>query len=256
MAMKENIRALIVDDESLARHHVRGMLGAYPEIEVVGECANGRDAIRAIQEQSPDLVFLDVEMRRINGFDVLKAIDKEKMPLVIFVTGHNEYAARSYDVHAVDYLSKPYTAARFQEAVRKAKYRLLTEPHGEMTARTYAFLEEHDAQYPERLWVKENECLLPIKTGDIDWIEVNDKYVRLHVGEKFYDRRQPLSSLETQLDPKQFWRIERSYIVSINRIQKIEVLSQNRYEVVLLGGKKLPMSRDYRKRLKDLGWDL
>jgi len=256
--MKDKIRTLIVDDEPIDRRRAQRLLSTDPEIEIIGECANGRDAITAIQTLGPHLVFLDIGMPQIDGFAVLEAIDKKKMPLIVFVTVHKKHALRAFDVHAVDYLYKPYSDPRFQEAVREAKDRLRTEPHSEISARTNAFLEERSAQYPKRLWVKKNECLLPIKTTDIDWIEVKGKEVYLHVSEKIYDRRQPLSELETQLDPKQFWRIERSYIVNIERIQKIDILSENKYEVVLRGGKeiRLPMSREYRKRLKDLGWDL
>ena len=256
--MKGKIRALIVDDEPKPRRRALKLLSADPEIEIVGACANGRDAITAIQAHNPHLVFLDVVMSPIDGFAVLEAIAEEQMPLVIFVTAYEEYFPRAFEVHSVDYLFKPYSNARFEEAVRKAKRKLRTEPRSEITARTNALLEEHGEQYPERLWVKdrEHERWLPIKTADIDWIEVNDKHVRLHVGEKFYDRRQPLSDLHTQLNPKQFWLIARWYIVNVERIQQIDILSENKYEVVLRGGKKLAMSRDYRKRLRDLGWDL
>ena len=181
------------------------------------------------------------------------------MPLVIFVTGHDEFARRAFDVHAVDYLSKPYSAPRFEEALRRAKHLLRTEPRDRINERTNAFLEERRARYPERLWVKdkERECKRPVKTDDIDWIDVDNHMVRLHVGEHFYDRRQSLSDLEAQLDPEKFWRIKRRYIVNVERIENINILSESKWEVVLKKTReKLPMSREYHNRLKARGVDL
>lgn len=257
--MKEKIRALIVDDEPKARRHVRRLLAADPEIEVIGACANGREAIAAIQTQSPDVVFLDVVMPRIDGFAVLEKIDKAQMPLVIFVTAYDQYAARAFDVHAVDYLLKPFTEERFQEAVEQAKHRLHTEQQSEISARTIAVIEErkYEARYLERLPVKKNDCVLLIKATDIDWIEAQDKYVCLHVGKESHIRREAISSLETRLDPASFLRIHRRHIVNIDRIHKLEPLFHHEYQVVLRDGTELIMSRSQRKRLCEmLGWDL
>lgn len=257
--MKDKIRALIVDDEPKARRHVRSLLSADPEIEVIGACANGRDAITAIQTLSPDLVFLDVVMPRIDGFEVLEQIDKEEMPLVIFVTGYDQYATRAFDVHAVDYLLKPYTEDRFQEAVEQAKHRLHTEHPGERTARTRAVMEErkNETRYLERLPVKKNDCVLLIKATEIDWIEAQDKYVCLRVGKESHIRREAISSLEGRLDPTRFLRIHRRYIVNIDRIVRLEPLFHHEYQVVLQDGTELIMSRSQRKRLCELlGWDL
>ena len=255
--MKQKIRALIVDDEPPGVEGVRLLLADDPEVEVVGVCANGRDAIRAIDELVPDLVFLDVMMPQIDGFEVLEAVDMKKMPLVIFVTAHREFACQAFDVHAVDYLRKPYSASRFEKALGRAKHRLLTESRDVISERTNALLEERRVRYPDQLWVKNNESLLPVRTSDIHWIEVKNHTVRIHVdGGSSYERRQPLSDLQAQLDPKKFWRIERSYIVNRHQIKKINPLSENKWEVVMKCGETLSMSRDYHKRLKDLGWDL
>lgn len=262
--MTEKIRALIVDDELPGLEGVRLLLVRDPEVEIVGECANGLDAIRAIETLAPHLLFLDVEMPEFSGFEVLEAIDKEKMPLVIFVTGHDEYARRAFDVHAVDYLSKPYSASRFEEALRRAKHRLRTESRDRISERTNAFLEERRPPYPPRLWVRDKRgSKVPVETDGIDWVDVDDHTVHLHVAGKFYDFRKSLSELEAQLDPQKFWRIERSHIVNIDRIAKIDTLSENRWEVVLRILDKetrlpirLPMSREYRNRLIASGVDL
>jgi two-component system LytT family response regulator len=252
---KHRIRALIVDDEPKESRHLRRLLSADSEIEVIGACANGRDALTEIQTLRPDLVFLDVVMPRIDGFEMLEKIDKERMPLVIFVTGYDKYATRAFDVHAVDYLLKPFSEARFREAVEQAKYRLHTEQQSEISARTIAVIEERktEARYLEHLPVQKGDCVLLVKTANIDWIEAQDKYVCLHVGKESHWRREALSSLETRLDRTRFLRIHRRYIVNIDRIVRLDPLFNHEYEVVLRDGTNLQMSRDYRKRLKDLG---
>ena len=243
--MKQKIRALIVDDEKLGRDRVRASLSADPEIEIIDECTNGGDAIAAINEKNPHLVFLDVRMPQTDGFDVLKAIDKEKMPLVIFVTAYNKYAVRAFDVHAVDYLLKPYDDSRFQEAVKKAKRDLQTKEGDEITARTLALLEElkNNRRYLERLPIKIDECVRFIKAAQIDWIEAEDKFVRLHVGTASYLIHEAISNLEAQLDPDQFPRIHRKYIINIDRITQLEPLFHHEYQVALRDGTKLKVSR-------------
>ncbi len=257
--MKDKIRALIVDDEVLARRRVRNLLGSDTDVEIVSECVNGREAIIAMETQNPNLVFLDVQMPQINGFDVLEAVGKEQMPLVIFVTAYDKYAMRAFDVHAVDYLLKPFSISRFREAVQHAKNRLQSESKDEITRRIFALLNElkNKASYLERLTVKTNDCVLLIKVADIDWIEAQDKYVRLHVGRESHLLRESISNLETRLDPKKFLRIHRSHIINIDRIQKLETWFHNEYKVVLRDGTKLIMSRSQRKRLGEiLGSDL
>lgn len=256
--MADKIRALIVDDEPAERRRVSTLLGRDPQIEVVCACSNGLEALSAIQKFNPNLVFLDVVMPRIDGFQVLEKIEREEMPLVIFVTAYDQYAIRAFEVHAVDYLLKPYTEVRFQEAVEHAKTRLRTELPSEITARTQALIEErkNESKYIELFPVKKNDCVRLIKSTDIDWIEAQDKYVCLHVGSESYIRREAISSLEARLDSKRFVRIHRSYIVNIDRIDRFEPMFNNEFEVVLREGKRLHMSRDYRKRLKDHGIDL
>lgn len=252
--MKEKIRALIVDDEPKARRRAWRLLTADPEIEIISECANGQDAIAAIQAHNPHLVLLDVVMPQIDGFEVLKAIDKEKMPLVIFITGHDEYAARSYEVHAVDYLSKPYSDVRFHEAIRKAKHRLRTEHIDEITASIFALLKDNKKTVPylKHVPVKRDGSILLVKVTDITWIKAEDKYVCLHTGRAAHLLREAISNLEAQLDPEQFVRIDRSYIVSIDHIDNIIQMSRNKYEVVFRDGTKLKISRTGSERLRKI----
>lgn len=258
--MKEKIRALIVDDEQLSRERVRDSLSADPEIEIIGECADGREAIAAIQTQSPDLLFLDVRMPRIDGFSVLEAIEKEKMPLVIFVTSYDKYAVRAFKVHAVDYLLKPYTEELFREAVEEAKKRLGPKHSGEMIARILNLLEEHKSRpgaetglsYLERLTFNKDGRVFLIKVADIDWIEAQDHYIRIHTGKERYLLHEALSNLEAQLNPEQFPRIHRSHIINIDRIREIKPLGHHECRVILFDGTDLKVSRTGIERLEKI----
>jgi two-component system LytT family response regulator len=254
MKNAEKIRALIVDDEPLARRRIHKLVSADPEIDLVGDCANGREAIAAIHGQKPDLVFLDVQMPEISGFEVLEALEAEAQPLVIFVTAHDRYALRALEVHAFDYLLKPFDKTRFEKTLQQAKERIRTESKGEVNTRTLALLEELRARttHLERLIVKTGGRVFFIKADDIDWLEAEGKYVRLHVGKETHLLREAISSLESRLDPKKFLRIHRSHIVNIERIQELEAWFHNEYRVLLRDGTKLMMSRSCRKRLGEL----
>jgi two-component system LytT family response regulator len=252
--MSNKIRAVIVDDEPLARRRLTKLLGEDADVEVIAECANGRDAITVIEAEQPDLLFLDVQMPEVDGFAVIEAIDEEKMPLVIFVTAFDKYALRAFEVHAVDYLLKPFDRARFAKAFGQAKRRLKGERGDQVNARTLALLEELRAQagYLERLIIKSGGRVFFIKSDDIDWIEAEGKYVRLHVGKDSHLLREALSNLESRLDPKKFLRVHRSHIVNLERIRELEPWFHNEYRVILRDGTKLMMSRSCRKRLGDL----
>ena len=252
--MKQKIRALIVDDEQLGRDRVRGSLSTDADIEIVGECADGSEAIAAINTLSPQLVFLDVQMPQIDGFDVLKAIDEEKMPLVIFVTAYNDYAVNAFDVHAVDYLLKPYDDSRFQEAVREAKRDLQTKEWDEINARTLALLEElkNKRRYLERLPIKIKGRVRFIKVTQIDWIESKEKFVLVHVGPSAYPLNEIISELGEQLDPEQFPFINRSYIVNIDSIQQLNRVSNHEVYLVLRDKTELRVSRSGLSRLEKI----
>jgi two-component system LytT family response regulator len=266
--MQEKIRTLIVDDEPKERRRVRRLLSADPEIEIIGECASGSETVAAIQAHHPDLVFLDVEMRPgINGFEALALVDEARMPLVIFITGYDEYALRAFDLHPIDYLLKPYDEARFQAALAQAKRSLRTEQLAARYAHIISLLEEFkdgapeirsaptDApratdECPEFLLVKDHDRERLLKVSSIDWIKAEDKYVSLHVaGEPRLVHHEAISALAKRLDPKQFLRIHRSYLVNINSIREIIPWFHRKYKVLLRDGTELSMSRSRHRRL-------
>jgi two-component system LytT family response regulator len=247
------IHVLLVDDEPLAREMIREMLKDDPEAEVVGECVNGREAIEAIQEHNPDLIFLDVQMPEIGGFEVLEALKSVHVPHVIFVTAYDQYAVRAFEVHALDYLLKPFDRERFESAWRRAKLHILAARNGEMDQRILAILEELKAgsKYLERLVIKSGGRVFFLDTDDIDWIEAEGNYVSVHTGKKSHLLRETISSLEAQLDPKKFLRIHRSSIVKIDRIKELQPWFHGEYRVILLDGTQLTLSRNYRENLQE-----
>ncbi|HEY0320722.1 MAG TPA: LytTR family DNA-binding domain-containing protein [Pyrinomonadaceae bacterium] len=247
------IRVLLVDDEPLAREMIREMLKDDSESEVVAECVNGREAVEAIQEHDPDLIFLDVQMPEIGGFEVLEALKSVHVPHVIFVTAYDQYAVRAFEVHALDYLLKPFDRERFESAWRRAKLHILATRNGEMDQRILAILEELKAgsKYLERLVIKSGGRVFFLDTDDIDWIEAEGNYVSVHTGKKSHLLRETISSLEAQLDPKKFLRIHRSSIVKIDRIKELQPWFHGEYRVILLDGTQLTLSRNYRENLQE-----
>ncbi len=252
--MKEKIRTLIIDDEPLARRRVRKLLSADPDFEIITECANGRQAITEILEQKPQLIFLDVQMPEITGFDVIEAIGERDLPMVVFVTAFDKYAVRAFEVHAVDYLLKPFDRARFDKTIRQIKRRLTSEDSSELSTRTLALLEafRDKTNYLERFIIKAGGRVFFIKTDEIDWFEAEGKYVRLHTGKESHLLREAIGNIEARLDAKKFLRIHRSHIVNIERIKELEPWFHNEYRVILRDGTKLMMSRSCRKRLGEL----
>jgi two-component system LytT family response regulator len=246
------LRALVVDDELLGRQIIREMLEDHPEVELVGECVNGFEAIKAIREHAPDLIFLDVEMPELNGFEVLEALRTERMPLVIFVTAYDQYAVRAFEVHAFDYLLKPFDRERFETSLQRAKMQTARQKNGDYDQRILALLEELKAEskYLERLVIKAEGRVFFLDTEDIYWIEAEGNYVRVHNGKKTYLLRETVSSLESQLDPKKFLRIHRSAIVKIDRIQELQPWFHGEYRVILHNGTQLTLSRNYRENLQ------
>ena len=247
------IRALLVDDEPLAREMIREMLKDDSDIEIVCECVNGREAIDAIQEHNPDLIFLDIQMPEIGGFEVLEALKSVNVPHVIFVTAYDQYAVRAFEVHALDYLLKPFDRERFDLAWRRAKAQILAARNGEMDQRILAILEELKAgsRYLERLVIKSGGRVFFLDTDDIDWIEAEGNYVSVHTGKKSHLLRETISSLDAQLDPKKFLRIHRSSIVKIDRIKELQPWFHGEYRVILQDGTQLTLSRNYRENLQE-----
>ncbi|HYE73252.1 MAG TPA: LytTR family DNA-binding domain-containing protein [Blastocatellia bacterium] len=250
----KTIRTLIVDDEPLGRTVIREMLRGDAEIELIGECANGREAIEIISQQSPDLIFLDVQMPMMDGFELLKAIASSHLPMIIFVTAYDQYAVKAFDVHAIDYLLKPFDRERFSKALQRAKTTLKQAQTTEVNERILSLLEEQKVKttYLERLVIKTNGRVLFLRTDEIDWIEAEGNYVSLHVKKDSYLLRETISGLEAQLDPQKFSRIHRSQIVNLDRIKELHPWSHGEYRVILKDGTQLTLSRSYRDHFHSL----
>ncbi|MGA2595799.1 MAG: protein kinase [Bryobacteraceae bacterium] len=238
---------VIVDDEELARQLVREYLQAFPDIEIVAECGNGFEAVKAIGEHKPDLVFLDVQMPKLDGFEVLELIGRDVA--VIFTTAYDSYAMRAFDAHAVDYLLKPFGMDRFKTAVERARQRMGQQapPPAELAAAARG-----PANYPARIVVKDGAKVHVIPIERLDYVEAQDDYVSLHSEGKNYLKQQTISSLESSLDPQQFVRIHRSYIVNLERVSRIEPYTKDSRIAILADGTQLPVSRAGYDRLKSL----
>jgi len=243
-----------VDDEPLARQRLRKLLKGDPEIDLVAECANGPDAIIAISEHAPDLVFLDVQMPEVDGFDVLQAIRPPRMPLVVFVTAHDRYALKAFDVHALDYLLKPFDRARFKAALERAKQRLRGDRRAEAGRQILALLEalRSSGTYLDRIVIRAGGRVILLRVEEIDWIEAETKYVHVHAGKNSYLFRQAIGALELRLDPRHFFRIHRSTIVNLDRVRVLEPWFHGDYHVVLRDGTQLTLSRGCRRKLAEL----
>lgn len=277
------MRVLIVDDEALARQRVRRLLQAEADVDVVGEAETGRDAVRMIRDLQPDLVCLDVQMPELDGFGVLQALDGERVPMVLFVTAYDEHAQRAFDVHAVDYVLKPVDADRFRAAFERARTQRahavaaerlgellatvrrisdggapgdrLADPSGSLTgafaaAGNSANANVANGRFASRILVKLDGRMFFVKTTEIDWIEADRNYVRLHVGTVAHTIRERISHLEETLDPRLFARIHRSTIVNLNRIREMQQWFSGDYVVILEDATRLRLSRHYRDRVE------
>jgi two-component system, LytTR family, response regulator len=253
MADSPSIRVLLVDDEPLARDMLREMLQSDPEAQVVGESCNGREALEAIASQSPDLIFLDVQMPEMGGFELLSSLGSGKIPYVIFVTAYDQYAVRAFEVQALDYLLKPFDQERFDLSWQRAKAQLKRDQNGGMDQRILTLLEELKAgkNYLERLVIKAGGRIYFLDTKDIDWIEAEGNYVSVHSARKAHLLRETISSLESQLDPKKFVRIHRSSIVRLDFIQELQPWFHGEYRVILHDGTQLTLSRNHREKLQE-----
>jgi two-component system LytT family response regulator len=237
-----------------ARRRVKKSLDADPEIEVVGECADGRAAVEAIRKLRPDLIFLDVQMPGMNGFEIIEEVGAEVMPAVIFVTAYDEFALRAFEVHAFDYLLKPFDRERFRKSVEHAKEELRRRRPDELGERLRALLLDVQAQprYLKRVKVKSSGHTLILPTEEIDFVESAGNYLRLQAGRSTYLIRESLSAFEAQLDPEVFARIHRSTIVNLKRIKELHPLFNGDQTIILIDGTKLTMSRNYTDRLLSL----
>jgi two-component system, LytTR family, response regulator len=250
-----SIRALVVDDEPLARRAVRRFLGKNAGVNVIGECGDGESAVRAIRQRKPDLVFLDIQMPEMDGFQVLSEVGANEMPVTIFVTAYDRYALRAFDANAIDYLLKPIGKERFERALTRAKQRIDGKLNQDDVHRIISSLERLAAAqtYPDRLAIPKNGRMSFVATKDIDWIEAEGNYVRLHVGNRDYEFRETLAALEEKLNPSEFLRIHRSTIVNIQRIKEIQAWFHGHHRVLLEDGTELRMSRYQREIARKLG---
>jgi len=250
----KRIRVLVVDDEPLAREKIRTMVADDPEIEIIGECVNGEEAVAAVESLLPDLMLLDVQMPLIDGFAVLAALKSVHLPAVIFITAFDHYAVHAFEVHALDYLLKPFDRERFDAAITHAKAHIWRERTGQLDPRILALLKQIEAgsKHLERLVVKTSGRVFFLLTDDIDWIEAEGNYVNVHTAQKAYLLRESISSLEAQLDSKKFIRIHRSTIVHLSRIKELQSWSHGEYRVILHDGTQLTLSRNYRENLQNV----
>ncbi len=248
------IRTLIVDDEPLARERIRKLLQKETDVEILGECADGSEAVSAIRRDQPDLVFLDVQMPEVDGFGVLERLDREAMPAVVFVTAHDRFALRAFEVHALDYLLKPFDGERFRNALARAREQIRRRQSGELSERIGKLLADLKAggKHQERLAVKSAGRVLFLKVEEIDWIEAADNYVNLHSGNECHLHRETMAALEGRLPADKFMRISRSTIVNIERIKELQPLFHGEYAVILRNGTRLTLSRSHREKLNRL----
>ncbi|MEW6306548.1 MAG: response regulator [Verrucomicrobiota bacterium] len=247
-----SIQTIIVDDEAPARERIRDLLAGEPDIVIAAECANGREAIAAVGGRRPDLMFLDIQMPQINGFDVLRALPADELPAVIFTTAYDQHALQAFEVHALDYLLKPFREARFRAALQRARQHLSqrrANAPGETDARLLALINQLRPERTclTRFVIKTTNKVVIVKASDIDWIESAANYALLHVGDKTHLHRETMRALEDQLSPAQFLRISRSAIVNIERIQELQPMMKGEYVVILHNGRRLTMTRGIRE---------
>ncbi len=263
--MMDPISVLIVDDEPLARSGLKKLCERDPEIEVVGECADGLAAVATIEQVEPDLLLLDIQMSRMDGFDVLRAVGPDRMPQVIFVTAYDRFALRAFEVHAVDYLLKPFSDKRFHDAIARAKQAVRQSEMSDLHTRLRALLEAvgieeasgagtahaaaESSRFASRIAVKEMGSVVLVNAAEIDWIEAADYCAKLHVRDRVHIIRETMKSLAARLDPASFFRVSRSAIVNLDRIREIQPFGRGAQIVILEDGTRVMLSRSRREAL-------
>lgn len=252
--MMENskIKTLLIDDESLARDYLRLLLAENEEVEIVGECNNGFEAVRLIEQLNPDLIFLDVQMPEMDGFAVLQKLDQSQLPIIIFTTAYQQYALRAFEFHALDYLLKPFDRERFTVALNRAAERRQNESQrGDEQLQITELLKNVAGKplYPERFLIKLNGRIIFLKAAEIDWVKADDKYVHLFSGQTSHLVRQTLSAIKQELDPAVFVQVHRSAIINIERIGELQQMFNGEYRIVLHSGAKITVSRGYKDQL-------
>jgi len=250
-----NIRTLIVDDQLIAREMLRRLLKDETDIEIVGMSATGREALEAIKQHSPDLVFLDVHMPDLDGFGVLAELPEHHTPVIIFVTANDDFALKAFDVHALDYVVKPISEERLQRALKRARDHLRSRQGGDLNQRLNALLNDlkSSPRQTDRLAVKSGGRVIFLRLSEIDWIEAADNYVKLHTGGEAHLLRETMNALEKRLPADRFLRVSRSAMVNTEQIKELHPMFHGEYVVVLRSGAKVTLTRTYRDQLQKLG---
>jgi len=245
-------RVLIIDDEPLARERIRTLLQEEPGFELVGEAGDGTTGAESILALQPDLVFLDVQMPGADGFDVIEAVGIDKLPFVVFVTAYDRYALRAFDVHALDYLLKPFDRERFREALARAQAQIERNSGGDIERRLAAIVQDlrPAKARTDRFVVKSGGRIFFVRTGEIDWIEAAGNYVKLHVGTDSHLIRETMNAVEGRLSSDMFVRIHRCHIVNIERVRELQPSFNGEYVVFLKTGARLTLSRGYREKVQ------
>ena len=248
------LRVVVVDDEPLARSGLAGLVRKDPELEIVAECGDGAGALAAIRSTAPDLVLLDVQMPELDGFEVLRRLDPDTMPAIIFITAYDRFAVKAFDVHALDYLVKPFNDARFAEAIGRAKAALRNHRLGELSNRLLGLLSDQSSarpKYLDRILVKTAGHVLFVRTDELDWVESADYCVRLHAAGKTHVIRESMTALEERLDPAHFFRVHRGAIVNLDRIRELQPWFKGEQVAILHDGTRLKLSRSRRAALEE-----
>jgi len=254
MSDSGKIRAVIVDDEELARERILSLLAPYDDVEVVGVCADGASAIETIERAQPNLVFLDVQMSGMDGFEVVENIDLPTMPAVVFVTAHDGHALRAFEIHALDFLLKPFDERRFAKSLERAREQIARRNGSVIDDRLLSLIQElrSERKYSERLIVKSGGRVFFVRTEEIDWVEASGNYVKLHTRSDAHVLRESMKNMEAKLDPKTFVRIHRSAIVNVDQIKELEPWFHGEYIVIMRDGTRLTASRVFSDRLSAL----
>ncbi len=234
------IGTLLVDDEALGRERLRTLLAAEPDVEIVGECADGPAAVSAIGKQKPGLVFLDIQMPGMDGFDVLQALGAKKLPAVVFVTAYDEHALRAFDARALDYVLKPASRARLRQALERVREQIASHASD-------APLRDLLASRPRRIGVRTGERTVYVAVEEIDWVEAAGNYVILHAGKESHIQRETLGALEAELPPEYFLRVSRSAVVNLRRVKELQAVAPGEHVAILHGGRKLAITRGLRE---------
>jgi two-component system LytT family response regulator len=247
------VHVLLADDEPMANRRLLRFLRAEPDVEVVAECGSGAEAVEALRTRRVDLALLDVQMPALDGFGVIEQVGPERMPPVIFVTAYDAHALKAFEVHALDYLLKPFGRDRLQQCLDHARHQRDRQRAGELGKSLLALVQDFkpEQKKQDRLVVKSGGRVFFVRTDDIDWIEASGNYVRLHLKEQSYLFRETMNQMESRLDPHRFFRIHRSRIVNTERIKELQPWFNGEYVVLLHNGTQLRLSRSYREKLEE-----